>query len=331
MKVCPKCGYVTADDSDEFCIKCGAYFTDPKAQRNEQSSAIGAAMGMTVPHERQEGVPVPDDGTFQAAYDDLSAGNYAEGVAQLISCARRDEGVSDEEYARMKDAMLSCIVSSLGDASTPNRTGTAELAMELDQDLVSDLMGGLASAAAGIDDPKRLARLSSEYMYLALESFQVYPDLRDVIELYSRVPADMDAMAGSPAYSDETAAKAIDVGRSFASMMSEFMSKEVASTGDEKMDRLSDYWSSKADLPYARIAYQIASLHAQISNAKNVGRLTSKLFKKGMDIQLDGFRKAYFSPRVRSHMKSVSLHFLTLSLLKTESIDISRISTRSLV
>lgn len=299
MKVCPKCGHVTADDSDEFCIKCGAYFSKDggKASPGQDPTAIGAALGMSAPHERPEAVPVPEDGTLDAGFDDMSAGNYAEGLAQWISVTKGGE-VSDEDYGRMLEAMSSCILSSLGDPQTPNRTGTAELAMELDQDLFPDLMGALASAAAGIDDPARLNRLSSEYMYLVLESFEVYPDLRDIVELLARVPGDMDGLRASPAASDEAAAKAIGTGSSFVSMMTDFLNREIAAAGDDRMERLSDYWSSKADLPYARIAYQIASMHVQISGAKNVGRLTSKLFKKGMDMQLDAFKRSYFSPRV---------------------------------
>ena len=64
------------------------------------------------------------------------------------------------------------------------------------------------------------------------------------------------------------------------------------------MDKLADYWSTKATLPYANIAYQVANLNAQISMAVNVGKFASKLFQKGLSMQLEGFTRSYFGPRV---------------------------------
>ncbi len=299
MKICPKCGHATSDDSDGFCIKCGAYFSEaPKAQ--QQSSALASAMGMSAAPARQAAVPVPENGTFEAGFDDMSAGNFPEGVAQWISAIRLQGQPSEEMYGRMLTAMLDCMASTIEKHVLESRSGTAELAMELDSDLITDLIAGLVSRYEGANGADVLG-VSAEYMYLVLESFSVYPDLRDVSEIMSKAAADLEAFRASVPPEDENSAtveRELAISLSYIALMSEAIDSAIAEAGDERMDKLADYWSSKATLPYANIAFQIATLNAQIAAAKNVGKLTMKLFKKGLAIQVDGFKKSYFGPRV---------------------------------
>ena len=299
MKICPKCGHATSDDSDGFCAKCGAYFTEaPKGQ--QQSSALASAMGMSSAPARSAAVPVPDDGTFEAGFDDMSAGNYSEGVAQWISAIRSQGQPSEEMYGRMLNAMLDCIASTIEKHVLEGRSGTAELAMELDADLITDLISAMVARFTDLNGADVLG-VSAEYMYLVLESFSVYPDLRDVSEIMSKAAVDLEAYRASVPPEDENkpvVERELSISLSYIALMSEAIDSAIAEAGDERMDKLADYWSSKATLPYANIAFQIATLNAQIASAKNAGKLTMKLFKKGLAIQVDGFKKSYFGPRV---------------------------------
>ena len=301
MKVCPKCGQVTNDDSDEFCIKCGAYFTDQRKGQSQQTSAISAAMGMTAPHVRDEPVPVPEGGTLQAGMDDMSAGNFPEGVAQWTSWVRSAGEPSEADYRSMVVSACDCIMSTVGDGRTHSRAGLAELAMELEADLLQDMSAELMSRLGGLTTMVQAGDLATECMYLAMEAFSVYPDLRDVLETMEALPGQMDAISAASASmepDDGRAARLTETYSSYARMMDGAMRTEIEKAGDERMDRLADYWSSKAKLPYADIAYQIASLHTQISAMKNVGRFAGKLLKKGLDMQIEGFVRSYFGPKV---------------------------------
>ena len=300
MKICPKCGHVTSDDSDGFCVKCGAYYVEDVKQ--QQSSPLASAMGMTPAPVKAQAVPVAEGGTLEGGFDHMASGNYPEALAQWISFVRENGQPSDEQYEAMVKAALDCLMSTMGDSKVHNRSGTAELAMELDSDFIQDLMSGLRERASGLSSCNAMADLVVEYMYLVMESFSVYPDLRDVSEIFSSAKEALDgfkAMSESMEKDDSgRCEREIGISMSYVVMMSDEMARSIAQVGDEKMDRLADYWSTKSNLPYANIAYQIANLNAQISVAKNVGKLTGKLLQKGLSIQVDGFKRAYFGPRV---------------------------------
>lgn len=300
MKICPKCGQATNDDTDEFCTKCGAYFA--KEQKEvQQTSAMGAMMGMVEP-PKSKAVPVPEGGTLQAGFDHMAAGNFAEAVAQWTSAVRENGQPSDEDYARMVTAAADCIVSSTGDAQAHSRAGLAELAMELDNDLVQDLMVNLASRVPDMRSRNQAADLATEYMYLAMEAFGVFPDLRDVLDSLETVGPVMESIrsAGESLEQDDAGRleSVTTIYISYSALMSDAMRKGIENAGEERMEKLADYWSTKQTLPYANVAYQIASLHTQVSSAKNVGKIMSKLFKKALDTQVEGFVRSYFGPKV---------------------------------
>lgn len=296
MKICPKCGYATPDDSDEFCTKCGAYYTE--AQKGQQgTSAMAAALGMMGPASRPQAVPVPEKGTLKAGLDDMEAGNYPEAMAQWTSMVRGAGQPSEEDYRSMVDSAVACILSTIGDGQLHSRAGTAELAMELDNDLLQDIMAGIIAEPEF--DPVKAASASSEYMFLALESFSVYPDMRDVLEVIRRVPDDIGKLVSSSAPAEGTKPQAeMGIHSSYATMLAEIITEAIESAGPERMDELADYWSTKANLPYVNIVYNLSGLYAQVSMAKNVGRFTGKLLQKGINMQVDAFRKSYFDVRL---------------------------------
>ena len=302
MKVCPKCGHVTNDDSDEFCVKCGAYYAEAQKNQGQNTSPMAAAMGMTAAPSRPQAVPVPDGGTLEAGFDHMGAGNYSEALAQWISFVRENGQPSEEDYRRMLDSAIQCISSTAGDGKTRSRAGTAELAMELDGDFIQDMMVGLCDEACRSTSASRIADLVIEYMFHVMESLSVYPDLRDVSAIFGSAQDDLSAMRQQyDAIEKDDSGRGereLDVSSSFVRILGDEMVKGIFEAGDEKMDKLADYWSTKATLPYANIAYQVANLHAQISMAKNVGKFTGKLLQKGLSIQIDGFKRSYFGPRV---------------------------------
>ena len=81
-------------------------------------------------------------------------------------------------------------------------------------------------------------------------------------------------------------------------MISEAIRDAVVAAGDERMDALADYWSTKANLPYVNIVFNLSGLFAQVSMAKNVGKLTAKLLNKGISMQLEAFKNSYFNVKL---------------------------------
>ena len=302
MKVCPKCGHATNDDSDEFCVKCGAYYMDAQKTGRQQASPMAAAMGMTAAPMRPQAVPVPEGGTLEAGFDHMAAGNYPEALAQWISAIRENGQPSEDDYGRMVEAAVRCILATVGDGKPHGRAGTAELAMELEGDFIQDMMARLCSEACSQESASKVADLVIEYMYQVMESFSVYPDLRDVSAIFDAARGDLDRIRQNydSLEKDDSGRgqRELDISSSFVRMLGDEMAKGILEAGDERMDKLSDYWSTKATLPYANIAYQVANLHAQISMAKNVGKFTGKLLQKGLSIQIDGFKRSYFGPRI---------------------------------
>lgn len=290
MKICPKCGSSTSDDTDEFCTKCGAYYSKSTGSPVSNSTPVGAALGMSASRKEQP-VPVPDDGTFEAGLEDLRAGNLPEAIAQFTSQVRRLGQPSADEYGLLISEIASCIASASESGKTLSFAGLSDLAMEIDEDLLTDLMDAISQIPVEPSTPVALV-LAFSQMNLLLTGFEVFPDLRDVSGMFADGISKVDAIIAS----DPESAGAITPVRTFMELMQKFMSGAIEEAGDERMDELADYWSSKANLPYSNIAFQIATLQIQMSMA-NAGRLASKLFRKGIDIQLDAFKRSYFSPR----------------------------------
>ena len=291
MKICPKCGSSTSDDTDEFCTRCGAYYS--KDAGASKTSAVGAALGMSSPR-REQAIPGPDDGTLESGIDDLRAGNFPEAIAQFTSHVRRAGQPSADEYDLMISEISSCIASAAESGKNLSFAGLSDLAMELDEDILADMMRAVSQIPSVPSSPVALV-LAFSQMNLLLTGFDVFPDLRDLSEMFTSARSNVGAIISS----DPESADAIAPIMSFMELMQTFMSKAIEEAGDERMDELADYWSSKANLPYSNIAFQIAAMQIQMSMA-NAGRLASKLFKKGLDIQLDAFKRSYFSPRLRS-------------------------------
>lgn len=299
MKVCAKCGYITMDDSDEFCIKCGAYYS--KEHGSEKTdNPMAAALGITNPPAQSGAVPIPDDGTMDAGFDHLSAGNFPEGLAQWTSYIRANGQPTDDVYQKMLDAMADCIVKSCG-ATKLVSFGVYELAMELESDLIDDLLTNLSQRIEGIGTWPEMVGMAIEMEYLAMASLQVFPDMRDAQETITTTMARISSMKDSHKDVDEVRELAlyrIDVARSSLEIISNVIKEGISEVSDDKMDKLSDYWSSKANLPYVNIAFQLTSLHRQVMTAAKVGRLTYKLYTKAMLIQIKAFKRSYFEVSV---------------------------------
>lgn len=296
MKICPKCGQATADDSDEFCTKCGAYYTDKQSVK-QNASPMAAALGMMPPQAKPKAVPVPEGGTLKAGIDDMEAGNFPEGLAQWTSYVRENGQPSEDDYGLMVSTAAACILASSGDGQLHSRAGVSEFAMEVEGEFIQDLMTALIEGSS--EDPVKAVSVSSEYMYLALESFSIYPDLRDVLDVLGRVPADIGGLMErcSPEAGTKPEAE-MNIHIAFSKMISEAIRDAVVAAGDERMDALADYWSTKANLPYVNIVFNLSGLFAQVSMAKNVGKLTAKLLNKGISMQLEAFKNSYFNVKL---------------------------------
>ncbi len=300
MKTCPKCGHITKDDSDEFCTHCGAYYTEKKSANEEYP--LGTAMGMATKARAEQEVPVVEGGTLQAGLDHMAAGNFTEGAAQWISLVRENGQPSEEDYRTMVSAMASCIVATANAGMLQSRSGMSDLAMELDGDLMQDITVALVDSISSLKGCEEVRALSSECMYVTLESFNVYPDLRDMLEILDAVPdtmfalktalCDMDVPQG-----DNTVA-VLDTHADFATVLGDNIRQWVADAGEERMDALADYWSGKANLSYVNIIFQAASLHAQNRMLDSAGRFAKMILKKGFDLHIETINRAYFGVKL---------------------------------
>ncbi len=303
MKVCPKCGSTTYDDSDEFCVKCGAYFADPKkGQQQQPISPMAAALGMSAPQLRPE-VPDVVGGTVEAGMDHLMARNFTEAMAQWTSYVRENGEPSEDVYRSMVDAIVGFMVDGARDAQAIKRGGLAELAMELDAEIIPDILDGLQGAVPDDFIPAQVHLLSSESMTLALGSFSVYPDFRDVLDVMEAAIANMDVcktiiLSKEPSDNRDEKAEKTQVAIDCLGLIKAKVLEGISEVGEERMDALADYWSTKANTPYANIVYQIAGMHAQLAMAKDAGRLAKKLLNKGLNIQLDAFKRSYFNVKL---------------------------------
>ena len=294
MKTCSKCGYASPDDSS-FCMKCGAYFeSEPAAPTTGTTSMPGAPVQGAVDAEA----------SMEQGFAKIQAGDFAGAVAAWTQAVKAGLAPSAEVYGRMLDGCVDEIVRSSADTSTHSRAGIADLAILIDDyDLITDLMAGLRDRSQQLGTQRELMNTMNEYMFLAIESFSVYTDLNDLSAI---------------------CAEAV----------------RVFTAASERVESLEPA-QSKHD-PKAQVHIQVLGRnhggvqHERPANCHRVARLQGR--RQGsrhaaglLRGDVPRARHEVGTAVLRAQKKSDSLHFLTLSLLKTESMLISRISTLSLV
>ncbi len=257
---------------------------------------------MSAPQLRPE-VPDVVGGTVEAGMDHLMARNFTEAMAQWTSYVRENGEPSEDVYRSMVDAIVGFMVDGARDAQAIKRGGLAELAMELDAEIIPDILDGLQGAVPDDFIPAQVHLLSSESMTLALGSFSVYPDFRDVLDVMEAAIANMDVcktiiLSKEPSDNRDEKAEKTQVAIDCLGLIKAKVLEGISEVGEERMDALADYWSTKANTPYANIVYQIAGMHAQLAMAKDAGRLAKKLLNKGLNIQLDAFKRSYFNVKL---------------------------------
>ncbi len=294
MKVCSKCGTVAQDDSDGFCVVCGAYFEDKNADSpGPLFGTVNVPMG---------NVPEVQGGTIEGGIECMASGNYAGAMVQWTSYVRENGQPSEDDYRTMLDSTTDCIISTVRSGEVASRAGLAELAMELDADIVMDLTDALLSRIPDLE-PTNIKALSGECIYMTLESFNIYPDMRDVLEVMGTTNSTITKLKESiPEQallpSDNTLA-ILDAHVAFSDRICGLIEENVRSTGDTKMDLIADYWSTKATLPYVNIIFQLANQCVQYDvNKDQMGFFMKKLLSKAISLQFDAVIKSYFGAKV---------------------------------
>lgn len=280
MKRCPSCGKVAEDDSLDFCTHCGAYFV-----------------------VRQDGSPPPDtsvlpDDPLERGEVLLAAGRFPEGAAAFREAAEPD--IDDVTYGRMVDALAGCMLGSVLQPQTYRNADIPGLARIMaDRELVLDLMRKLSGSLEVCTIQNGVLGLANCYMFLFVDAFVVYPDMRDLREICDSALNDVKAMVDKAvglvnAYPGKGPGPLdwLDSYRSFVEEMVDAVADIVSSTPKERLDELSARWADVQRPAYAAMVSNAFVLNTQ---STATGKFASRILRKTGGSQLKGFSKTYLS------------------------------------
>lgn len=284
MKVCPECGATAMSDDDEFCVKCGAMY--PKA-------GAPAATVATKVHVVSTADPV------ERGFVAMSSDNFAEAVKCWTEAAKAGTEFDTQTYNRIlektTETMLRIVV-------TPDLYRSARLwglAATIDQDILTDLMDRLSASIGVCTMQSGVLGLSNGFMFLYIDCFNVYTDLRDLLEATSKAVDGMNSMCEAAKGLPEgditkpgVAMAVVEAHRRFAESMHSTITGMIADVGEDRLEELSDYWASKSSLPYPALIFNAFNINAQLSVA---GKLSAKLLSKTRDMEIQTFSKTYLA------------------------------------
>lgn len=279
MKHCPSCGAKADDDSQEFCVKCGAYFT-PAAKSSRPVSAS----------------TLPSD-PILAGCRLMDMGSFSEGMGAWRGALDSGYEIDDAAYRRMLDSAIGCIVSTVIRPEDYVAAAVPDLArMMPDRELVPDLMAAIVKNIGICQIQEGVLGLANPYYLLFSDCFVIYPDLRD-IRGYCECACDalsaMVAKAEGLPSNGAKKPKALDWLAAYsdcAICFKDAVSEAVSSHTSEELDRLSESWASSTCpeyLGYVRNATAF-SLRAVVA-----GRLFSGAALRTRDKCIDKYISRY--------------------------------------
>lgn len=279
MKKCPSCGQETKDDSQEFCTRCGSYFVVRPAGAPTFTQSLS-------------GDPI---GRGMAAMD---VGNFAEGIRTWDDAIRSGTRVDPIMYARMVDSAAGCMLGTVLQPQAYDAAAVPQLASAMpDREFVSDLMAKLAGSLEVCSIQNGVLGLANSYMYLYLDSFAVYTDLRDLRRVCETACEDIGAMvAKASVLQDAIMAKGpsplewLASYQDFTAEVRDAVAGMVDSTSQEEMDRLAEHWANARSIDYIG---QIKGAFGLNSQAVMAGSITARMLVKSRDTQIRTFEKKY--------------------------------------
>ena len=282
MRRCPSCGKTTDDDSLDFCTHCGSYFM---VRQN------ASAQAPTV-------TSLPDDPMLRGEVL-MDSGRFVEGIAcwrDAIPGMRID----DATYGRIVDATTRCLLGIAVDPNTYRDAGMISFAMTMpEREPLTDIMERLARSLDVCSIQNGVLGLANPYMYLFMDTFAMYTDLRDVNEIC----ADAEDAVG------EMMEKAINLPNAFPdsrpgpldwlSCYSVFTGKVLDTVEDmvngttlERVGELADRWASAPGLTYLE---PLNNAFFLTTHSVIAGKLSGKVLGRSSNSQLAAYSKMYLA------------------------------------
>ncbi len=238
MVKCPACGAEVTDPSLGFCTACGAYL-----------SAQGKA---PAPEPAVPSDPV-EEGAWMA-----SAGRIAEATAAWKKRLYAEPRVSDAVYERMLSSLTEGMLNYPVSAQSFHAAGFADIDMMIrDRELIPDLMKRLSSSLGVCKIQNGVLGLAHPYMFLLIEAFSAYTDIRELRDLCSEAAVALGNMIETaqglpnamPGKKPEPL-RCLNAYLSFTESLRNEAAKVSSSLPSERLDALADEWSGPAAPPY---------------------------------------------------------------------------------
>lgn len=289
MKVCPECGAQALSDDDEFCVKCGANF--PKTE--SIAPETGAPASATKVHVYS------DEDPMKRGLALMSQDRFADAVNCWTEAVRAGQEIDSQTYERILEKSTETLLRIVVTPDIYNPARLWQLASLIDQDILTDLMARMMASTGVCTTKSGVLGLANVCMFLFVDCFNVYTDLRDLSEICNRTKDNIarlaDLMEPLPEADPSKTGKAdavIGMHEVFVGMLTDSVAKMMDELGEEGMDERSDYWSQQASLPYASMLTTTFMINSQMAV---VGRLGSKLLTRTRDAQIQVFSKSYMT------------------------------------
>lgn len=281
MKQCPSCGQWTDDDSQEFCVRCGAYY-------------VKSPTGRPIPLNQD----LPSD-PVSAGCILMDAGRFSEAIGAWRGAL--DEGLVLDitEYNRVLDSTIGCIVSTV---IHPNEYVAAAIPdfarMMPDREFIPDLMKRIIGSVDVCMIQNGVLGLANPYLMLFSDCFVVYPDLRDVLDECNNACDAFSVMVDKASKLPVNDAKGVppmkwlEAYGDCAFSIRDAVSDAVSSHTSDELDALTDAWSSAPALVYLD--------DIRVAMMFNARAVTSGRLTRGMMIRS---RNAHISKYVSRYLK----------------------------
>lgn len=280
MKRCPGCGKVTEDDSLEFCPVCGEYYvTRPGGQPVPDTSSL------------------PDD-PFERGCVLLDAGRFAEGVQALRESVQAGRAVDDATYARIVDSITGCMLGIALQPDSYKNAGMVRLAILMpDREPLEDIMRRLAGSLGVCMIQNGVLGLANSYVYLYLDTFTLYTDLRDLARISADAARDLGEMLDKAMGLKDAFPKNgpgplewLSCYYNFAENLRDAAEDAVQSTSAEELDRLAHAWAESNRPIYST---PVANAFAMATHSTAGGKISSKILSRSGSSQVRAFAKVY--------------------------------------
>ncbi len=282
MRRCPSCGKVTEDDSLDFCTHCGSYFM----VRQNGASAPSIVSSL------------PDDLMLRGEVL-MDSGRFAEGISCWRDAIPGTE-LDDATYSRLVEATTRCLLGIAVDPNTYRNAGMVSFAMTMpDREPITDIMDRLSRSLGVCSIQNGVLGLANPYMYLFMDSFALYTDLRDINEICVEAEDAVGEMVEraihlSNAYPDSKPSPLdwLSCYSVFTGKVLDTVEDMVNSTTPGRVEELAEAWASASGLTYLG---PLNNSFFLATHSTMAGKLSGKVLGRSSNSQLAAFSKMYLA------------------------------------